>query len=77
MDNFPGHIEPNFFEQTQDSYIAINQYGIVIDQCSTDGEVDLWMEKHTEHRLLITSTNAAIKMLGKALPANDQEVLMK
>ena len=77
MNNFASHVEPYFFESTQDSYIAINSEGIVIDQCSTDGEVDKWMKKHVDHRLLITSTNAAIQMLGKIIPVNDRDILMK
>lgn len=76
MNNFASHVEPYFFESTQDSYIAINNEGIVIDQCSTDGEVDKWMKKHVDHRLLITSTNAAIQMLGTALQDNDLEILI-
>ncbi len=67
----------NVFGPGQDSYIAINEEGIVIDQCSTEADVSVWMESHTQHRLLITSTAQAIRMLGQPLPdEGDVEVML-
>lgn len=60
----------------QDSYIAIDEYGIVVNHCPIDGEVVAWMENYTEHHLLITSTKEASLMVGKVLPASDQEILL-
>lgn len=59
------------------SYIAIDNDGIVIDQCPTDGDVATWMQSHAGHRLLITSTDQALYMLGSHLPEGDDEVMLK
>ena len=60
----------------QDSYIAINQEGIVVDQCPTAADVFSWMGEYTEHHFLITSTIMALSMIGKPLPDGDIEVLL-
>lgn len=60
----------------QDSYIAINEEGIVVDQCPADADVSTWMESHVQHHFLITSTAQAIRMLGQPLPEGDVEVML-
>ncbi len=66
----------NIINPEQDSYIAINEEGIVVDQCPTDMDVAAWMGSHTQHHLLITSTTQAIRMLGQPLPEGDVEVML-
>ncbi|MEH6577022.1 MAG: hypothetical protein V7731_08070 [Amphritea sp.] len=60
----------------QDSYIAINQEGLVADQCPLSADVFLWMQKHTEHHFLITSIAQALSMIGKPLPEGDIDVML-
>lgn len=60
----------------QDSFIAINEEAIVVDSCSTDGDVINWMEKHTGNHFLITSSSIAVDLIGHPLPDGDVEVML-
>ncbi|WP_432472745.1 hypothetical protein [Amphritea sp. HPY] len=35
------------YDSEQDSYISIDEAGVVVDQCPTGGEVVAWMKNHT------------------------------
>mgnify|MGYP000456966157 CR=1 FL=1 len=65
------------YELDQDSYIAINQEGVVVGLCPESANVVSWMRRYTAHRFLITSTAEAINMTGKPLNASDKEIFLR
>ena len=65
------------YELGHDSYIAINQEGVVVDRCPESANVVCWMRRYTTHRFLITSTAEAINMTGKSISACDKEILLR
>lgn len=70
-------IKHHGFEPDQDSYIAINKEGVVVDLCPESDNVLCWMRRYTTHRFLITSTTEAINMTGKPLTVPDKEICLR
>lgn len=59
----------------QDSFISINEKGVVVDLCPSNGNVVDWMEKHTGNHFLITSSSIAVDLIGHPLPDGDVTLL--
>lgn len=60
----------------QDSFISIDEKGVVIDLCPSNGNVIDWMGKYRNHHFLITSSSTATSLIGKPLPDGDIDVML-